>query len=1302
MRTRNQQRYYGILHREDGTHATARRCGSAPATTQASGGGGGATASTARFTVSVCTGGGVAGDTAGASVCDPLTDLGLSAATAPALVEYVCTHRGFTALHHNFLRLEHLRCLVVDHNAFSTLHNLVLPPPHAAASPDALLIAASPADRCPLPAPPLYRGCRRLTHLHATHNRLRDIAADTDIPRLPLLEHLSLAHNKLTDLDKVLRALRRLRNLSFLDLRDNPVTGEPRYRERCVAALPQVEVLDCQSVTATERAAAAAVARLQRRSRDGKPRHTAAAAATTTTMMSTSGGGPAAVGGERPGTCPGAARAGHGGTRVPFAKSITVRDLDRHYHDYLRQRRLAEELVAQSTAAARHHHEETWRSFHAMWALAQPGMPLSADSWQRTSAVAAAAAAAAAPELGDGEGERREAQSFVLLAAPGTRAPPLSTSSGGASTASSPLRAGRKATTNPFGSIATTTATAATTPTSAAGAGNRAAAAAAAVALLTVDVPLDRLQLPSTPAASAAGSPVSTRSPLSSAATRGGAAPPISTAAAMAASSRGVLPTLHDSVYFRAVRGDAPVVVATPNTCGGGGAAAAVGGTTVASSALLPTGAPPPPAVSRLLPVDMPAPDRLATLRSALQASSVVVRAAAAAAVAAAAGATASRPGTSGPSAMASMPAPAAPAAAAAAATLERSTGGRRYGAPSPASTATTAAAAAAASMNITVDYGTLRTIQEAQYAVVPPPWEKGDAVAAIAPQLTTPTATSPTTHDIGSVSATTEQQEALAEVLVLLHDVYSLDELQALEGEYGGADLLRLLPLREWSAIGTETGTGDTVGTAVAARQAMSALSRPGSGGSAPGGGGGGGRGPADRKRSIMVRPATHGGGAAGGTAGARGGGGSVADPVSGSTSAAAVAALAAARTALAVDPAQVWQLLTGPFVVAGATTATASATAAATAGVVVTLSRAAAGDGRAASTSPAAKSGGPGTTNTTTTTVAATAPGGATGTGSGSAASASSTAAGSGASATAAAAPAASLQDPEAVQHLVRPIGPYEPHVLGPLLALLRAPVSEQQVRPMCAALAARHALQAHITAAATAMVTAVAADPLPRSASAGARAKKESLSLPSSAEESAGADAKRKRNARSPTPALHTAAAAGATPSSAPSLPSAPGPHTRFAGRTAQAQLLQQQQQQQQQQLQRQSVDTQLTLTAVLTALLFSPAFIATRITHLEAKLARVAATATTGVIAVAERTGQRRGLTFADNTSPGKDGNAAALSRLFHRVQAIKAHAARMHAATSTSQTHDDDDNDDADGALRLLSPMQVLTAYTGRQ
>ncbi|GET89277.1 hypothetical protein, conserved [Leishmania tarentolae] len=1153
MRAGDQRRYHDILRR--GARPQRRKFypGSAPVAAQLSGSSYGTEPS-------------LPFGSSASLVCDPLAELNIPSTAVPEVLEYVCGHRGFTSLHPNFLRLEHLRCLVLEHNAFETLYNLLLPPSwFRASSPSSTRAAADGPHPPPLP-PPLYRGCQHLTHLHAAYNRIRDIAGDTDIPFLYLLEHLSLAHNKLEDLGKVLEALKRLRNLRFLDLRGNPVTGEPRYRERCIAALPQTEVLDLRSITSKERKEATESARWNMRTRQSSSCSTATVTAASSLRPLTSP------------SCTKERRA----VKDLFAKSLTAKDMKRAYAAYLVQQQQAQEAAAQSTAAAWRQQEETWESFHAVWTLSQPGMPLSADGWHRTRM--AVAAAAADSESAEGNGERPEVPSTVLVSTSSFQAPV--SGSAGPSASSSPLPAGRKQIKTPSAPPATTTVEAGSELT------HISVGSGTATLNVTIDMPLDRPLFPSS--AETASTPKPATSQLSAAACTLPDPLPFSTAATP------LLPSAHDSLYFRAVRG---------------GSVASRKETAPSLTATIS-----PPAVSRLLPFVGMAPDRLITLRRTLQASTQVVRAAAA---------------RKGP--LETLKAPLS--------SQERVESDRGDVAPSPPQPTV-----AAAATSIPVEFGTLRTIQETKYAIIPPPWEDvrgrtsvedaNNAVSksprAVVASLNVTGASGAAPNFIGVVSPTTTQQEALTEILVLLHDVYSLKELQALEGEYGGAELLRLLPLREWSALGTDSGAGEVVSTAVAARQAMAILSRPDNVGNATGGGGGSVRGVAsqhDRKYFAAPKGTAQKNNTKAGSAGSAttyGGGGADA----GGGASIVAAALDAARAALPNDPQLVWQLLTGPYMVTGAT---------AGGGPGVVVSHGKSKEDAGGSVSLIRKSRSSSTSSMEAFTEAMI------GNNAGARANA------------AAAAPPTFLQDPEVVQHLVRPIGPYAPHVLGPLLTLLRAPVAEEDVESMCDILAARHA--AH--------EKAITAELHLRSTSIGPGNKKDSLL---GTEENRSAEVKSRKLSRTIASAFLPDGVASTSP---PGVSSAAGSQARSSTRASQLLL---------QQHQRQCITPQLTLTAVLTALLFSPTFVRSRVTYLEEKLAR--ATSATAAASVA---------TTADHSGEKGDGAAATLPLLFHRVQAVKMHAARVQAtlaAAGPSSTPNE--------ALCFLDPTQVLVAYTGRR
>jgi hypothetical protein len=100
-------------------------------------------------------------------------------------------------------------------------------------------------------------GCMRLQHLYAQDNRLNTL--DGSIPSLKHLRTLVLSNNALSNLEAVLAVLVNFPHLETLDLSDNPVAEEDRYRARVLKALPQLHSLDGLRVKATESAVAANV-----------------------------------------------------------------------------------------------------------------------------------------------------------------------------------------------------------------------------------------------------------------------------------------------------------------------------------------------------------------------------------------------------------------------------------------------------------------------------------------------------------------------------------------------------------------------------------------------------------------------------------------------------------------------------------------------------------------------------------------------------------------------------------------------------------------------------------------------------------------------------------------------------------------------------------------------------------------------------------------------------------------------------------------------------------------------------------
>lgn len=90
----------------------------------------------------------------------------------------------------------------------------------------------------------------RLHGLFASHNEIRTLAG---IEWLTQLEELVLAGNKLQGLQCQLGVLRRLRRLRRLDLANNPLAEETRYRQHVIRALPWLRILDGLRVTDNER-----------------------------------------------------------------------------------------------------------------------------------------------------------------------------------------------------------------------------------------------------------------------------------------------------------------------------------------------------------------------------------------------------------------------------------------------------------------------------------------------------------------------------------------------------------------------------------------------------------------------------------------------------------------------------------------------------------------------------------------------------------------------------------------------------------------------------------------------------------------------------------------------------------------------------------------------------------------------------------------------------------------------------------------------------------------------------------------
>ncbi|KAF4740892.1 hypothetical protein FOZ62_027128 [Perkinsus olseni] len=93
-----------------------------------------------------------------------------------------------------------------------------------------------------------------------THSRLLEIYASNNsltslwgIEGCKFLRKLIVSSNRLEDLSKQLQFLSKFSFLATLELDDNPCSGEEEYRQRCIASLSSLAVLDCSPVTLRER-----------------------------------------------------------------------------------------------------------------------------------------------------------------------------------------------------------------------------------------------------------------------------------------------------------------------------------------------------------------------------------------------------------------------------------------------------------------------------------------------------------------------------------------------------------------------------------------------------------------------------------------------------------------------------------------------------------------------------------------------------------------------------------------------------------------------------------------------------------------------------------------------------------------------------------------------------------------------------------------------------------------------------------------------------------------------------------------
>jgi len=94
----------------------------------------------------------------------------------------------------------------------------------------------------------------RLRELYLHNNRIKTLQGS--IPNLLHLRILSLNNNEIRDLEKNLDLLVKFKQLTQLNLADNPVAEEPNYRIRVIYTIPSLQVLDRHVVTTEERAKA--------------------------------------------------------------------------------------------------------------------------------------------------------------------------------------------------------------------------------------------------------------------------------------------------------------------------------------------------------------------------------------------------------------------------------------------------------------------------------------------------------------------------------------------------------------------------------------------------------------------------------------------------------------------------------------------------------------------------------------------------------------------------------------------------------------------------------------------------------------------------------------------------------------------------------------------------------------------------------------------------------------------------------------------------------------------------------------
>lgn len=93
--------------------------------------------------------------------------------------------------------------------------------------------------------------CFRIKELYADHNLLATL--EGPIEDMKFLAELDVSYNKLADLDWQLETLGRCQYIKALDMRGNPCSQEVRYRQRVLAAVPSLDMLDGKEVDPVER-----------------------------------------------------------------------------------------------------------------------------------------------------------------------------------------------------------------------------------------------------------------------------------------------------------------------------------------------------------------------------------------------------------------------------------------------------------------------------------------------------------------------------------------------------------------------------------------------------------------------------------------------------------------------------------------------------------------------------------------------------------------------------------------------------------------------------------------------------------------------------------------------------------------------------------------------------------------------------------------------------------------------------------------------------------------------------------------